>query len=158
MYEKTTTGRFAGNSFINLITESSARCNPFCPRSNILAKCPTAIILATVAGVTKYMIVRLRGIELVTPHGLLSFCDERCATGYYVSMYSPDHKAGTVSDAPAFCFQTQKSPNSWCTRNERGSHPNVQCALLCPLAKDVPPSMELQECSTCWTHRAEIEN
>ena len=74
-----TIGSFEANSFFNLIIESSVKCNPFFPGSHILVKCPTAVILASVAGVTV-------GVGQYTQHDLIRFCDECCAVGYFVPL------------------------------------------------------------------------
>ena len=65
MYEKMTFGSFDAKSSFNLVTESSVNCNLFFLGSKILVECPTAIIVASVAGVTMYIRVRPCRIVLV---------------------------------------------------------------------------------------------
>ena len=86
---KITFGSFGANSSFNRITKSSVNCNPFFPGSNILAKCPTVIILAFSRWshhVHNRSTVR-DSVGQQIPHDLIRFCDECCAIGYFVLLF-----------------------------------------------------------------------
>ena len=94
-----------------------------------LAKCPTAIILASVAGVTIYIIVRPCGMVLgqQTPHDLTRFCDECCAIGYVVLLFLVQRHALVLVQV---WRKTRVVNASFCAREISRFRRKKSCVLL----------------------------
>ena len=122
MYEKRTFGSFEANLFFNLFSESSVNCNIFCPGTNTSAKSPNAIILASVAGVTMFIIGRPCGIVLVNKLHMTCF----------VSVMN-----AALLDSSFFCSLFNVTRLSLYRSGENVSR---QCKFLRMRDKQIPPT------------------